>query len=158
MSRPFGVLLVCSGNSCRSPLAAAMLAARLAQDPLFRDTSVMSAGTSAWDGSPDSEGSYLVALERGLDLGDHRARMLTPELVQQVDRILTMTEAQVQRVADLGGGNKTATITAYAGAVAGPRDVPDPFGGDVSGYRRAAEMLDALMDDVVARLRREVVR
>ena len=75
------ILLVCSGNTCRSPLAAAILIDKLAKLPEFADASVQSAGVAAWDGTPASEGSYLVALERGLDLSGHRARMLLAALL-----------------------------------------------------------------------------
>ena len=57
MNRHQHILLVCSGNTCRSPLAAAMLTARLQAEPDLHDITVSSAGTSAWDGSPASEGS-----------------------------------------------------------------------------------------------------
>src|SRR5439155_1284583 len=76
-------------NICRSPLAAALLQRALAQRGID-GLEVASAGTGAWDGAPVSEGAYLVGLERGLDLSAHRARLLTRELVDQADLILTM--------------------------------------------------------------------
>lgn len=158
MSRAMHVLLVCSGNTCRSPLAAAMLTARLRSEPELRDVTVASAGTSAWDGSPASEGSYLVALERGLDLSTHRARMLTPDQVQRADLILTMTAAHASRVADLGGASKVATMAEYARADVSQRDVPDPFGGDVEAYRATADLMSTLIEAVVERLREDSIR
>jgi len=158
MSNAMRVLVVCSGNTCRSPLGAAMLAARLADDPELQRVEVSSAGTSAWDGSPASEGSYLVALERGLDLSNHRARMLTSDLVGRADLILTMSEAHSHRVADLGGAEKVHTWGGYAEAPGAPSEVPDPFGGDVSEYRKTADLLAELLDEIVARLRREASR
>lgn len=146
------ILLVCSGNTCRSPLAAAMLTARLAAEPRLAGLRVASAGTSAWDGAPASEGSYLVALERGLDLSAHRAAMLTPERVERADLILTMSEAHAHRVADLGGAAKVSTLAAFAGHPDGLRDVPDPYGGDVADYRATGEQLDILLEAAVARL------
>ena len=148
------VLIVCSGNTCRSPLAAAILADKLAHLPEFADTVVQSAGTSAWDGTPASEGSYLVALERGLDLSSHRARMLTADQVRDADLILTMSEAHVRRVAALGGEQKVYTLTAYAGDHE-LEEVPDPMGGDVEGYRDTASLLDELLDQAVDRMRAE---
>lgn len=157
MNREFKVLVVCSGNTCRSPLAAAMLADGIARQPALSNVRVSSAGTSAWDGSPVSEGSYLVGLERGLDLGEHRARLLTRELVNQADLILTMTAAHLQRVLDLGGRDKAATLVEYAGAE-GAEDIPDPFGGDVAEYRASAGIIEKLVDPVVARLKSEAAR
>ncbi len=146
------ILLVCSGNTCRSPLAAVMLTARLAMEPRLMAIRVASAGTSAWDGAPASEGSYLVAIERGLDLSAHRASMLTPARVEGADLILTMSAAHAHRVADLGGAAKVHTLAAYAGHPGGIRDVPDPFGGDVADYRATGEQLALLLEAAVARL------
>jgi protein-tyrosine-phosphatase len=150
------ILLVCSGNTCRSPLAAAMLRARLADDPRLAHVRVSSAGTAAWDGAPASEGSYLVALERGLDLSSHRARMLTTQLIERADLILTMSDAHAVRVADLGGAGKVHSLAAWAGHPAGIRDVPDPYGGSVTVYRETAMQLDRLLEPVVMRLLTEL--
>lgn len=149
------ILLVCSGNTCRSPLAAAILAEKLAATADYADASVQSAGTAAWDGTPASEGSYLVALERGLDLSSHRARMLTVDQVQDADIILTMSDAHTRRVAELGGEQKVFTLADYAGNPDGRRDVRDPMGGDVAGYRETAVLLDALLDLAIIRMRAE---
>ena len=149
------ILLVCSGNTCRSPLAAAILTEKLGRTPDYADAVVQSAGTSAWDGTPASEGSYLVALERGLDLSGHRARMLTADQVQDADIILTMSDAHTQRVAELGGEQKVFTFADYAGNPDGRRDVRDPMGGDVAGYRETATLLDSLLDLAIARMRAE---
>src|SRR3989442_8878821 len=96
------ILLVCTGNICRSPLAAALLTRALAERG-FEGIDVSSAGTGAWDGAPASEGAYLVGLERGLDLSGHRARLLTRELVEAADLILTMARHHRARVDELGG-------------------------------------------------------
>ena len=156
MNRAMHILVICSGNTCRSPLAAAMLSSRLAAEPALQHHTVSSAGTSAWDGSPASEGSYLVALERDLDLSTHRARMLTTDQIQRADLILTMTAAHASRVADLGGASKVATLSEYAGLDQG--DVSDPYGGDVEAYRSAADIMAVLIEAIVARLRLESAR
>jgi protein-tyrosine-phosphatase len=135
-----------------------MLAARLAEEPDLGAISVSSAGTSAWDGSPASEGSYLVGLERGLDLSTHRARMLTANQVQQADLILTMTAAHASRVADLGGATKVATMSEFAGQEGAGQDVPDPFGSEVESYRATAELMSGLIEAIVVRLREESAR
>ncbi|MES2305895.1 MAG: low molecular weight protein arginine phosphatase [Gemmatimonadota bacterium] len=147
------VLLVCTGNTCRSPLAAAILAARLAETPALSDVVVTSAGTGARNGEPASEGSYLVALERGLDLSAHRSRMLTREMVVEADLILTMGGSHLRHAGELGGSDRTHLLTDYAGETG--FDVEDPFGRSVEVYRETAEQLDQLMAEVVARLLRE---
>ena len=61
------ILFVCTGNICRSPMAEAM-ARQILLDKGIQEVEVSSAGTSAADGTPVSEGAYLVGLEKGLDL------------------------------------------------------------------------------------------
>lgn len=149
------ILLVCSGNTCRSPLAAAMLRHRLGAVPTLADIEVASAGTSARSGSPASEGSYLIAIEQGLDLSSHRARPLSREQVRLADLILTMSPAQSERVGALGGAEKVHTLPAFAQFPDPRREVDDPFGENVEGYRAVGEHLALLLDAITARLRAE---
>lgn len=148
------VVFVCSGNTCRSPLAAAMLRA-LAQEAGADDLTVSSAGTSAWDGSPASEGSYLVAIERNLDLGMHRAQVLTAEMVRSADLVLTMTAAQAVRALELGGNGRVHTLSGYASGTELGGDVSDPYGGPLEGYRNTVEELDPMIAATWARLRKQ---
>lgn len=150
------ILIVCTGNTCRSPLGEVILRAHLDAEPLLGDVTVSSAGTNAWSGTPASEGSYLVALERGLDLSAHRATALTIDQVQRADLILTMGRSHATTVMAMGGAGKTHTVVGYAAPDgAYPRDVADPIGGEVEDYRYTADMLDQLMELAVARLVRE---
>lgn len=148
------VLFVCTGNICRSPLAASLLERALQDRGLEVD--VTSAGTGAWDGAPASEGAYLVGLERGLDLSGHRARLLTRELVDEADLILTMARHHRARVDELGGEGKVFVLGEYAGK--GDDEVSDPFGGDLAVYRDTAQELEALAAAVADRLSAESKR
>ena len=148
------VLFVCTGNICRSPLAASLLARALKDRGV--EVAVSSAGTGAWDGAPASEGAYLVGLERGLDLSGHRARLLTRELVEEADLILTMARHHRARVDELGGEGKVYVLGEYAGQ--GGDEVSDPFGGDLAVYRDTAQELEALADAVAERLAAESKR
>jgi protein-tyrosine-phosphatase len=150
------VLLVCTGNICRSPLAAALLERALRERGL--EVVVASAGTGAWDGAPASEGAYLVGLERGLDLSSHRARLLTRELVEQADLILTMARHHRARVDELGGEGRVFVLGEYAGREGEAVEVSDPFGGDLGVYRDTCVELDALAAAVADRLAAESKR
>ncbi len=148
------VLLVCTGNICRSPLAEALLE-RALRDRAIAEVTVTSAGTGAWDGAPASEGAYLVGLERGLDLSGHRARLLTRELVEQADLILTMARHHRARVDELGGEGRVFVLGEYAGREGNEAEVSDPFGGDLDVYRDTCAELEALVAAVVERLAKE---
>ncbi len=148
------VLLVCTGNICRSPLAEAIMRRELAEIGR-NDFEVTSAGTGAWDGAPASEGAYLVALEHGLDLSAHRARLLTRELVQQADVILTMARHHRARVEELGGNGRTFVLGEYAGRSGPEAEISDPFGGELEVYRQTFEELEELVKAAVKRLSAE---
>ncbi len=148
------VLFVCTGNICRSPLASSLLERALKERGL--ELTVSSAGTGAWDGAPASEGAYLVGLERGLDLSGHRARLLTRELVDQADLILTMARHHRARVDELGGEGKVFVLGEYAGK--GGDEVSDPFGGDLGVYRDTCQELEGLVAAVAERLAAESKR
>jgi len=151
------VLFVCSGNTCRSPLAVAVFR-RMLDEAGRQDITVESAGTGAYDGAPASEGAYLVALEAGLDLSAHRARLLDREMVDQADLILTMSKGHLSRVERLGGEGKAHLLGAYANASAVDTELKDPYGGDVEGYRQTLHQLERLLFPARERLLAESAR
>ena len=148
------LLFVCTGNTCRSPMAAA-LAQHLAAERGLGDLEVSSAGTSAWDGMPASDGALLVGMEHGLDLSAHRARQVTPEIVADADIILTMGPHHLDRVDAVGGNGKTFLLTDYASHGASRRAVSDPFGGGLEVYRDTVEELEREIRQVLDRLAAE---
>jgi protein-tyrosine-phosphatase len=145
------VLFVCSGNTCRSPLAAAAFR-RLLDESGRNDIEVASAGTGAYEGSPASEGAYLVAIEAGLDLSSHRARLLDRDMVAEADLILAMSKGHLSRVERLGGAGKAHLLSEYAGYSGDELDIRDPYGGDVEGYRQTLVQLTRLLSPARDRL------
>jgi protein-tyrosine-phosphatase len=148
------IVIVCTGNTCRSPIAEA-LAQRAFVDHGLSDIAVMSAGTGAWDGAPVSEGAYLVGLERQVDLSHHQATLLTRDVVSAADLVLTMARHHRARVEELGGGEKAHLLGEYAGLVGDEAEVRDPFGGDLEEYRSTFDQLERLLEPAIERIAQE---
>lgn len=153
-TEPFRLLFVCTGNTCRSPLAAA-----LAREGVRRlgwsHVEVSSAGVSAATGSPASEGSLRAAARHGLDLGAHRSSPLTAEALERTDLVLAMSPAHLGPLEMLGAGHKASLLTDFAAAVnpdGVPESVPDPFGGADEEYEDTYVLLERLVGRALQRL------
>lgn len=114
-----GILFVCTGNTCRSSMAAA-IAAKLAKERGL-DVTVSSAGLAAVEGEPATPAAVQALAEMGLDLSSHRARQLTAAMVREADLILTMTAEHRDRILRdyPEARGKTYTLKEY---VQGPED------------------------------------
>ena len=149
----FRLLFVCTGNTCRSPLAEA-LARRELEELGWSRVEVASAGAAAASGAPASVGALRVAERQGLDLSGHRSTPLTAELVERADLILTMGPSHLLRVLEMGGEERVALLGAFADGRDGGEGpaVPDPFGGDDDVYEETCRVLEELVTRSIRRL------
>lgn len=139
------ILVVCTGNVCRSPMATGLLRDRLAEVGLDDEFEVVSAGTWALSGSPAADYSRQVMAERGISISDHRARMVSETDVAAAALILVMEE-----------GHREALLAEFAAArskvhlmseVIGKRyDIADPYGSDLDLYVHCAAHLAGIID------------
>lgn len=153
---PLRILFVCSGNTCRSPMAEA-IARRIVKERGSVTVEFRSAGTSTVPGLPASEGASRAAKRHALALDGHSSTPLSADLVQWADLILTMSPSHLMRVMDLGGAGKSALLGAFAQGVdeAGEPIVPDPYGGDDETYESTYSILEGMVTGVLDRLGRE---
>ena len=136
----FTVLLVCTGNTCRSPMAAGILKKMLADEGID-GVSVLSAGTAALEGMPATDLAVETSADWQIDISGHRSQPVTDELVAQADLILTMTPEHREEVLshDPSAASKTFLLKGFPGS--GKNDptlyVRDPIGGGPGEYQRS---------------------
>lgn len=139
----YSVLFVCTGNTCRSPMAegvAKRLLAEMKRVPIDQLESagvrVRSAGVMSSGGSPASPEAVQAMKQVGVDIADHRSSALTEDLIQDADAIYTLTEGHRQAVLMLSpsASEKTKRLDPHG-------DIIDPIGAPLAIYRQTAEMI-----------------
>lgn len=134
---------------------AEVIARRMAPALGLGDLQVESAGVGATAGSPASDGALLVAMENGLDLGQHRARLASREVVGTADLVLAMGESHARQVRELGGEGRTFVLPDFATSGVEQANVSDPFGADLHVYRRTFAELERYVELALRRIAQE---
>ena len=130
------IIFVCTGNTCRSPMAEA-IAKSLKPDAVFS-----SMGVAAASGSPASKNAFLVMEEAGLSLDSFKSTKLDKKKLANAKLVLTMTKGHLSQVKAVCPKSNAHTLADFAGESG---DVQDPFGGGLDEYREIAGRIKELI-------------
>ncbi len=148
------ILFVCTGNTCRSPMAEVLFREMLKKEDISKVTEVSSAGINAIPHQLASLNSIEAMAEKGVDLEPHISQMLTMDLVENVDLILTMTNSHKASI--LGSvpwlDEKVFTLKEYVGDHG---DIADPFGGSLEVYKESVKDIENALKLLIEKIKEE---
>ncbi len=139
------VMFICSGNTCRSPLAEGLFK-KFLNDNNITDIQVGSAGVGAFPGDEASINSILVAGNRGVDISSHRARNLNPEHLISTDLFFCMSHSHKQILLRYCDEDKIVVL-----------NVPDPYGRPIDSYEECARQIENQFPEILEKIQNTIV-
>lgn len=150
------VLMVCTGNICRSPTAEGVLRQRLQRAGLAERVAVDSAGTHGYHtGEPPDARAIRHAGQRGYDISRLQARPVRSDDFERFDWLLAMDESHLgwlQRRMPDGARCRLALLMSFARHHRGVSEIPDPYYGGPAGFDRVLDLVEDACDGLLARL------
>jgi protein-tyrosine-phosphatase len=140
------VLIVCTANICRSPMAEAILKKLVSDRPDADQWLVESAGVWAMDGNPPALLSQFVMQKMGMDISSHQSQPTSLKLLYNFDLVLTMEDEHKNYLMDQYGefADRIYMLSEMVGEWV---DIPDPIGGELIEYEETAYMLERILTD-----------
>lgn len=140
------LLFVCTGNTCRSPMAEYLARDMIEKQGLSDRIMVTSAGMAAAEGEPASPNALVALQNRGIDANAHRARQLSPELVTEATRIYVMTAAHRDAILRVlpDAAEKITVI-----------GIPDPYGMDLEAYEACLDAICRFFEEELLNITRQ---
>ncbi len=137
------ILFVCTGNTCRSPMAEGLFNKRAQERGIAASAS--SCGVAAWPGEKATENAILAAAKFGADISGHRARQANKDICQKADAIFCMSPAHKSFLVGQGFAPAEKVFVFHP-------PVPDPFGQSLDAYEKTARHLlyeiDGILDQI----------
>jgi protein-tyrosine-phosphatase len=145
------VLIVCLGNTCRSPMATALLGDIIRRHGQADAIEVRSAGIWAQEGHAATQPAQRVMHERGLDASLHRSHLLKPQDVAEADLIIAM-ERGIAEAITIESPSQASKVNTLGDLADEPGDIEDPIGGSLDDYRYTADLLQAMLGRAYGRI------
>jgi len=160
MPDPGYILVVCTANICRSPMAAALLKHALAAQPEpLRSLEVVSAGVGSRDGETVSANSVTALKKVGLDISAHRSRAITEDLVRGAVAVLGMTESH-RAMIHFAITPRPRNVHLFREFMprSGDKEIGDPFGGSLKLYEATRDEMVEAVPSLVEFLKAQVAK
>ncbi len=145
------ILIVCTGNICRSPMAMGLLQEKLRKEGLEGECRVHSAGVWGLKSQSPSTYSRQMMAERGIDISGHLSHDLTAEDVEEADLILTMERGQAEAIS-LESPKHAHKVYMLSEMIGRHYDIGDPYGGPLYEYRQCANEIERLVEEGYPRI------